>query len=301
MRRRRRRRHIGFIAAAALAPVLVVSMSPTGAPAVVGGRTRTLGLPEEAGVNRDDYLMPTALVRRLTVMEVLLGLHSNQADSPGDMSQAKSDAWWAAVNALGVPMTVSAIAPGSPGERAGLQLGDIVTSTDQNSPSSGQVDKDLASGRPAELRVLRNGAFLDVRVDPGRENSGITFIRLWGTPVAPFIDTGSTSGTSGGLVLALADIDLLTPGDLTNGHKIAATGVISPDGTVTGVLAYREKSAAAQRAGATVLLVAAADVDEVRAVAPPGLRVIGVETVTHAVWELCALGGTSSLCGNVPR
>src|SRR4029079_365119 len=105
-----------------------------------------------------------------------------------------------------------------------------------------------AAGRASELRVVRNGTFLDVRLEPSGSQSGVTFIRLWGTPVAPVIDTGATGGTSGGLVLALADIDLLTPGDLTDGHKIAATGVISPDGSVTGVLAYREKSAAAKRA-----------------------------------------------------
>ncbi|MCU1344597.1 MAG: hypothetical protein JWL70_863 [Acidimicrobiia bacterium] len=281
-----------------LAPVVLVSIAPTGAPTVVGGRARALVLPAEAGVDRHNYLMPTALVRRLTVMEVLLGLHANKADSPGDMAEAKSDAWWAAVAATGTPLTVSAVAPFSPGQQAGVELGDIVTSVDDSTASAPRVEQDLAAGRPVSLRVLRRGAFLDLHVPAAERGSGLSFLALWGTPVAPFIDTGHTSGTSAGLLLALAEVDLLTPGDLTNGHKIAATGVVAPDGTISGVMAYQEKAAAAQRAGATVMLVAAADADAVRALAPAGLRVIGVTTVTHAVWELCALGGTSSVCGN---
>jgi hypothetical protein len=299
MRRRRTPRHLGLIAVALLAPVVVVSLTPTGAPAIVGGRARTLVLPAEAGLRRDDYLMPTALVRRLTVMEVLLGLHSDQAESTGDMEGAKSDAWWAAVAALQRPQVVATVADGSAGARAGLRPGDVMTSTDNDSASVSQLDHDLAAGHPAKLRVLHDGAFLDVTLSPDDGVSGVTFLDLWGTPVGPIINTGNVSGTSAGLLMALADIDLLTPGDLTNGRKIAATGTVSPDGTVGGVLAYREKGAAAKRAGATVLLVAADDADAARAVAPAGLRIIGVSTVTQAVWELCALGGTSSLCGNV--
>ena len=47
--------------------------------------------------------------------------------------------------------------------------------------------------------------------------------------------TGPTDGSSGGLVFALADLDLLTPGRLVGDLRVAATGTIGSDGAVAAV------------------------------------------------------------------
>src|SRR5690606_12675115 len=51
-------------------------------------------------------------------------------------------------------------------------------------------------------------------------------------PFDVFIDSGNVGGPSAGLAFTLALIDLLTPGELTGGHKVAVTGTIRLDGSV---------------------------------------------------------------------
>ena len=64
--------------------------------------------------------------------------------------------------------------------------------------------------------------------------------------------TGATDGPSAGLVFALADLDLVTPGRLGGDLRVAGTGAIGSDGTVTAVRMVDAKLAAARAAGADV-------------------------------------------------
>jgi hypothetical protein len=64
--------------------------------------------------------------------------------------------------------------------------------------------------------------------------------------------TGTTDGTSAGLVFALADLDLVTPGRLGGDLRIAGTGALGSDGAVTAVRMVDAKFAAARAAGADV-------------------------------------------------
>src|SRR5207302_1285063 len=107
---------------------------------------------------------------------------------------------------------------------------------------------------------------------------------------AVVIDTRQLGGPSGGLAFALALIDDLTPGELTGGLTVVATGTIAPDGTVGTVGGLRLKTLAARRARADLLLVPAVDVDEAQAFAGP-LRVVGVNSLTDAVSALVSRGG----------
>jgi hypothetical protein len=65
--------------------------------------------------------------------------------------------------------------------------------------------------------------------------------------------TGAADGTSAGVLFALADIDLLTPGSLAGDLRVAATGSIGSDGTVTAVRLVDAKVAAARLAAADVV------------------------------------------------
>jgi len=65
--------------------------------------------------------------------------------------------------------------------------------------------------------------------------------------------TGAADGTSAGVLFALADLDLLTPGPLAGDLRVAGTGTIGSDGTVTPVRMVDAKVAAARLAGADVV------------------------------------------------
>jgi PDZ domain-containing protein len=61
-------------------------------------------------------------------------------------------------------------------------------------------------------------------------------------------------GPSAGLMFALTVYDLVSPGDLTGGRKIAGTGTISLDGTVGPIGGVERKVVAAELAGAEYFL-----------------------------------------------
>lgn len=101
-----------------------------------------------------------------------------------------------------------------------------------------------------------------------------------------------SSGSSLGLVLSLALLDVLTPGSLTGGRHVAVTGAVDLGGRVGDVGGVREKARAAAGLGAALLLVPSASVGEGRRGArSSALRVVGVDTVAEAVDVLVAGGG----------
>jgi hypothetical protein len=65
--------------------------------------------------------------------------------------------------------------------------------------------------------------------------------------------TGGGDGSSAGLLFALADLDLATPGALAGGLRVAATGTVGSDGAVTSVRMVEAKLAAARLIPADVM------------------------------------------------
>jgi PDZ domain-containing protein len=92
-------------------------------------------------------------------------------------------------------------------------------------------------------------------------------------------------GPSAGLAMALELVDLLSPGDLTGGRRVAVSGALAPDGRVGAVGGIRYKTVAALRAGADVLLVPPQVAPEARRFAGPML-VIPVASFTDALAAL---------------
>ena len=95
-------------------------------------------------------------------------------------------------------------------------------------------------------------------------------VLLFVLPNFPFplsISSGDIGGPSAGLMWTLGLIDLLTPGDLTGGRKIAGTGEIGPDGKIYPIGGVQEKVVAAERSGAALFFAPRANASDARSVA----------------------------------
>jgi len=107
-------------------------------------------------------------------------------------------------------------------------------------------------------------------------------------PLDVDIDLGNVGGPSAGLAFALDIVEELR-GTADRGRKVAATGAIELDGSVTPVGGIKQKVLGARRAGADVFLVPAGDnATEARRHAGD-LRVIPVESFRQALRALATL------------
>ncbi len=102
------------------------------------------------------------------------------------------------------------------------------------------------------------------------------------------ISSGSVGGPSAGLAFSLAIIDLLTPGELTGGRRVAVTGSIGIDGTVGGVGGVAQKVATAADAGAELFLV---PVESQIPTPDYDMSVVAVRSLNDALEALGEVGG----------
>ncbi len=104
------------------------------------------------------------------------------------------------------------------------------------------------------------------------------------------ISSEGFTGGSAGLMFALAVVDTLNSSDLTGGRHIAGTGTILGGGAVGRVLSVGPKARAAERAGADLFLVPAAQVAAARS-ATGTTSVVGIRTLDEAVRLLTGARG----------
>jgi PDZ domain-containing protein len=206
------------------------------------------------------------------------------------------------------------VAPGSPAAAAGLECNDVVTAVNQTSVHT-------ASDLVAAIHAARPGETVHVTVrragTKGKPRTLTLPAKLTGTPalggrpaapdqaflgvasttqtvfVYPFevtINVGSIGGPSAGLALTLGLIDLLSAGNLTGGHRIAATGTINLDGTVGDVGGVAQKAVAVRRAGAQVFFVPTDELKDAKSQAG-SMKVLPVSNLQQALTDLKALGG----------
>lgn len=95
--------------------------------------------------------------------------------------------------------------------------------------------------------------------------------------------TGNIAGPSAGLAFALSVVDLLTPGELTEGRAVAATGTISPDGSVGTVGGIAQKVQAAERRNFRLMLVPAGQYEEAATAASGALEIVEVSSMSEAL------------------
>ena len=106
-------------------------------------------------------------------------------------------------------------------------------------------------------------------------------------PMEINFDSGEVTGPSAGLAWTLAIVDELTPDDLTNGKRVAATGTIGPNGEVGPIGGLPQKTAAVRRSGAELFLIPkglpADDLAQAKQLAGGEVDLVEVATLDEAV------------------
>jgi PDZ domain-containing protein len=112
---------------------------------------------------------------------------------------------------------------------------------------------------------------------------GIVVGELTEPPFPVSIQAGNVGGPSAGMMHALAIIDTLTPGEMTQGHIVAGTGTIQYDGTVGGIGGIRQKVVGAEAAGAEYILVPQANFEDALTAQRESIEIVPVATLQQAI------------------
>ena len=187
-----------------------------------------------------------------------------------------------------------------------LQPGDTVVEADgEPVRTADALVAAIARHRPGQeiaLTVERLGVASPVKVSaklvdnpekPGKAQLGVS-VRdrpLFEFPFEVNIDSGDVGGPSAGLAFTLALIDVLTPGDLTGGKRVAVTGTIELDGSVGPVGGVRQKTEAAVKEGAALFLVPSDEYPDAVKAARGRLKVERADDLDAALVALERIGG----------
>ncbi|GAA1886459.1 YlbL family protein [Lapillicoccus jejuensis] len=223
------------------------------------------------------------------------------AENQAEMTGSQEIATAVALRHLGITVpeqvTVGRVAKDAPSGDA-LQVGDVVTSV-------GGVKVTSTDALRAAIQKAKPGAVLAVGVtrggtpttvqartgaSDGRTVLGINLGVTYDFPFKVTIDAGDVGGPSAGLMFSLGLYDLLTPGSLTGGQKVAGTGTIAADGTVGPIGGIRQKMAGAREAGATWFLAPKDNCSEVVGHVPDGMTAVKVDTFDDAEAAVTAIG-----------
>jgi PDZ domain-containing protein len=238
------------------------------------------------------------------------------------MTDSKQLAEYVAFRHLGYDVSVTGkgalvvgVLPGT-GAASALQPGDVIVAAEGQPVTLAEqlvaIIRTKKPGDPIRLSVTRaddeSQPPRDVEVKLSRRDDGTPLLGItqqtWKQefhfPFAVNIDSGQIGGPSAGLAFTLAVLDVLTPGELTGGQRIAATGTIDPDGNIGPVGGVAQKTVAVKRAGATVFLVPKEEYAQAKARAGDDLRVEMVETLADALRVLASLDGSNALALGAP-
>jgi PDZ domain-containing protein len=241
------------------------------------------------------------------------GVEENREVNLRMMDNSKQVATQVALERLGyqvdvtVGQVIETVRPGMPADGL-LEPNDTIVAVDGERFDDGEdMSRLLALHVPGDTVTLTilplAGEEKEVRLtlvpspdDPARAFMGVSVFQVvlaYDFPVDVEIDTGDVGGPSAGLAFTLALVDDLTPGDLTGGHDIAATGTISGDGTVGQVGGTGQKAAAVRAKDVELFLVPTADYQDAVDHAGDDLEVVAVDNLDDALAALGDLGGNA--------
>ena len=219
------------------------------------------------------------------------------------MTGSEENATVAALRYLDRPtaLRIASVAPDGPAVDV-LRAGDEVVAAGGVPVETGEqlrkVVGDNPPGTVLPIEIVRAGARQTVSVTLGTHPADSEAGYLGVVPEVVDADprlevtynVGDIGGPSAGMMLALAVIDQLSPGELTSGKFIAGTGTITDEGVVGPIGGITHKTRAARDAGATVFLVPARNCAEAVSERPVGLELVKVDTLEGAVDALNAVG-----------
>lgn len=227
------------------------------------------------------------------------------------MDASQDSAIVAALRAAGQPVeqlpAVASVTIGGPAYDK-LKPGDLIVSVDGVATRDADaVTEQVRTHRPNEtidFVVLRDRVETKVQVvaadsasAPGTAVVGITVGQGYSyTPRITFDLGQQIGGPSAGMVFALGIYDKITAGELLSGQTVAGTGTITTNGDVGPIGGVRQKLASAERAGAGVFLVPAANCADLAGVRTD-VVIVKVSTLSQAISQL----GVLSVPGGAER
>jgi Lon-like protease len=205
---------------------------------------------------------------------------------------------------LGAGAEIQSVEEGLPASSV-LKPGDVIVAVD-GTPVSAAAEAASAirarkPGDTLQVRIVRGDtAPFDVAAQLAADDRGgpLLGVRLGEKVKLPFeitIESGRVIGPSAGLAYALEVLDVLTPGELTGGTSVAATGDLRSDGTIGPIGGVAQKAVTVERAGASVFLVPRENVAEARSARAGGLEVHPVASFGEALEVLGSLQGSNAL------
>lgn len=245
---------------------------------------------------------------RLVSEEEFLGPHGDREtenrimDLTMDVSQA--NAVLVAARALGIPAELESdgnlvvmVDPEGPYAKAGGTFGDIIIAIDGAPATTLDEAKAIITAKPVgtafAIDVIREDEprTLTATSVMGPEDDPIIGVGLRPdyrveTPLEVEFTVENVGGPSAGLAFALQIYSAEKEFANLGGLRVAATGAIEEDGTVTSVGGVPQKAIGAGRVNADVFLVPSDNVEEARANAPAGVDVVGVASFDEALEEL---------------
>jgi len=232
-----------------------------------------------------------------------------QRVAQNDMIESKDTAVYVALTHLGYDVTyegdgveVATVLEDTPAASV-LQVGDVITAID-GQPVSLATDavadiQSHAIGDTITLTIQRGDQTIDAPVtlvpntqDVTRPMVGFgaaTYNLRFVFPIDVEIDSTNIGGPSAGMMYTLAVIDVLTPDDITKGHRIAGTGTISSDGSVGAIGGVRQKVEGAAAAGAEYILVPKDNYEDALTADVSGVQIVSVTTIDDALSFLASL------------
>ncbi|PMC62657.1 signaling protein [Corynebacterium xerosis] len=210
-------------------------------------------------------------------------------------TDSEANATASALRQLGLPIevTVALVTEGGAAEGA-LEEGDVLRTIDGDEVDRPEtLQRTVAGHAPGDrvvLDVVRDGEPREIEVElgghPDDENRAFLGIGMAAQPTGDVeveYNVSGVGGPSAGLMLSLAVVDKLSPGDLTEGRHIAGTGSIDGVGVVGPIGGITHKIAAAREDGAEVFLVPTDNCSEALTADAGDMKLISVGTLDAAV------------------